>query len=186
MADYPTIWFLRHGQTEWNVEGRIQGRLDSPLTSNGIAQAQEQSRIMAPIIGDVLAQGGQVHVSPQGRAMHTARLALPEVTIRTEPRIAEIDSGSWEGCLKVDVASPGADLDIYTAAEGGEGYEAMRARVAAFLSDLTGPAVVISHGMLGQVLRGTVCGLDRPGMAALSNRQGCVYLLQDGAETVLV
>ncbi|WP_204114006.1 histidine phosphatase family protein [Shimia biformata] len=185
MRDLPPIWFLRHGQTEWNVEGRIQGRLDSPLTDEGLAQAHTQRDILAPHLTGFVASGGRAFVSPQGRAQHTARIALGGIDLITDPRIAEIDSGDWEGQLKRDVAAPGADLDIYTAAQGGEGYDGLVARVTSFLSDLTGPTIIVSHGMLGQVLRGTVCGLGRDGMARLSNHQGVVYLLENGRETLV-
>ena len=74
MPDYPEIFVLRHGQTEWNTVGRHQGRLDSPLTEIGREQALAQSRILANALagrGDV-----QAHCSPQGRAFDTAGIIL--------------------------------------------------------------------------------------------------------------
>ncbi|WP_368073708.1 hypothetical protein [Sulfitobacter sp. JL08] len=54
-----------------------------------------------------------------------------------------------------------------------------------FLADLTGPSVIVSHGLPGHVLRGVVTGLDRSGMGYSGNRQGCVYVLENGQEHVL-
>ena len=185
MARFPTIWFLRHGQTEWNLERRLQGHLDSPLTGLGQAQAQQQARIMKPVIDQVAAGPGGIFASPLGRAQHTARIALGGHPFQTDPRLSEIATGDWEGRLRDEVARGGGDLFVYAAAPGGEGFDALEARVAAFLADLQGPSIIVSHGLLGQVLRGLVCGLDRAGMDALSNLQSCVYLLENGEETVL-
>ena len=76
-------------------------------------------------------------------------------------------------------------LDIYEAAEGGVGIVAFHARIRSFLRDLDGPSVLVAHGLLGQVLRAEVRGIPIPEAGALSNRQGCVYLLENGTETVL-
>nr|WP_309502239.1 histidine phosphatase family protein [uncultured Roseovarius sp.] len=185
MPDYPDIWFLRHGETLWNREGRIQGRRDSDLTSRGRAQAAQQATIVAPIVPKVLAAGGAIHVSPLGRARATAEIAMPGLPYEINPDLAEVGTGAWEGCLKADLPQGGFDLDIYAAAPDGEGFDILQARVRRFLDSLDGPAIVVSHGLLGQVMRGLVCGLDRAGMAALPNRQGCVFLLRGGVETLL-
>ncbi|MEL7255139.1 MAG: histidine phosphatase family protein [Pseudomonadota bacterium] len=180
----PKIWFLRHGQTQWNKEQRLQGRLDSPLTELGLEQAAQQARIMAPILAerpDLVCR-----VSPQGRAAHTARIALGDRSFETDDRLAEVATGEWEGRLRGDLPTGGRnDLFLYTAAPGGEGFDALEARVQAVLDDLTGDTVIVSHGLLGKVLRGLVRGLSREEMGELSNKQGCVYVLDGGRETVL-
>ena len=180
--NYPDIWFLRHGQTEWNLVRRIQGGLDSPLTDLGVAQAGMQARLMAGVVPHVLAAGGGIHVSPLGRAQQTAHLALPGAAWRDDARLAKIDTGAWEGLLKTGLPEGPTELDTYTSAPGGEGWGGLEARVAAFLSDLDAPAIVVAHGMLGQVLRGQVLGLTRAELSRLSNGQGCVYALSKGVE----
>lgn len=185
MPGLPPIWFLRHGQTEWNLEGRLQGRKDSPLTGLGRAQAGHQARILSDMLEQVAQGPGGCFASPLGRAQETARIALAGRGFVTDPRLSEIAAGAWEGRLRAEVATGEGDLFLYAGAPGGEGLDALQARVAAFLADLTGPSVVVSHGLLGKVLRGQACGLDAEGMDRLSNLQGCVYLLENGAETVL-
>lgn len=185
MPGYPKIWFLRHGETEWNREGRLQGRKDSPLTDRGRAQARVQARIMRPVLDEVAAGPGGFFASPLGRARQTAEIALHGRPFTTDPRLAEIATGAWEGRLRAEVATGARDLFLYAGAPGGEGLEALQARVTDFLDDLPGPSVVVSHGLLGKVLRGCVQGLDAAGMDGLSNLQGCVYLLEDGRETLL-
>ncbi len=185
MVRYPKIWFLRHGQTEWNLENRIQGRLNSDLTELGKSHAAMQARLMAPVIPQVLAAGGRIFVSPQGRALQTARIALGDHPFATDERLAEIDTGEWEGRLREEACSGHKGLEAYCAAPGGEGYHGIEARARDFLEALTAPAILVSHGILGQVMRGITRGMGRAEMAELSNLQGVVYVLEKGRESVL-
>ncbi len=185
MIHIPKIWFLRHGQTEWNAIGRIQGRLNSNLTQKGRLDAQRQARLIAPFVKDVLAGSGGIFVSPQGRALETAQIALRGQSFAVDPRLAEINTGEWEGKFRADVAPQGTDIQAYTSAPGGEGLKALETRISRFLAELTGPSIIVSHGILGKVLRGQVCGLNRSETSALSNLQGCVYVLENGTEKIL-
>ena len=186
---FPKIWLLRHGQTHWNAEHRIQGQLESSLTPLGIAQARCQAELMRP----VLRPGLPCFVSPLGRAQQTADIALGGAPFETDPRLAEAYAGAFQGMTLAEVAeqypeihaSNPQNLDLFCNAPGGEGYESFHARILAFMRALDGPAVVVAHGLLGQVMRGIACGLTRAQMAALPNGQGCVYVLEDGQETVL-
>lgn len=189
MTTYPTIWLLRHGQTEWNAQQRIQGQLESPLTPLGITQAQHQATLMR----DILALDPDCYCSPLGRAQQTAKIALQGVPYKTDPRLAEVHAGLWQGLTRDEVnadwpelfqANP-QHLNLFCAAPDGEGFAAFQARIADFLQALGGPSVIVAHGLLGQVVRGLTCGLTRSDMAKLPNRQGCIYLLQDGRETLL-
>ena len=66
----PELYLLRHGETEWNVQGRLQGRLDSPLTERGQEQARRQAELLAAL------PPMAAWASPAGRAVATARIAL--------------------------------------------------------------------------------------------------------------
>ena len=167
---------------------RLQGQLDSPLTPQGRQEAARQAALIAPI----LAQNPAVIVSPLGRTLETAAIALGGRGFQTDERLMEIDAGAWQGMLRSEIfalrpewaATRPTALEIYDVAEGGEGLAAFKARIIAFLRDLTGPTVVVAHGLLGQVLRAHVCGLGITEAGQLSNIQGCVYVLEDGTETV--
>ncbi len=189
MKDYPKIWFLRHGQTEWNKAYRLQGQLDSPLTEQGIVDAERQATLIAP----VLAQQPDVYVSPLGRAVQTAKIVLGETPYRMDARLMEIHAGEWQGRLRAEILAgmngpeikTFSALDIYEAATGGEGLAAFQARIRSFLQDVTGPSVIVAHGLFGQVLRAEVCGLDMGAAGHLSNRQGCIYVLENGQESIM-
>ena len=189
MTGYPKIWFLRHGETEWNAERRIQGQLESRLTARGIGHAEAQARLMAPI----LRADPPCFVSPLGRAQHTAKIALGGRPFATDLRLAEAHAGEWQGRLSDDVrhAHQGtvdigtSALELFMSAPGGEGYASFRDRIASFLNELTEPTVVVAHGLWGQVMRGLVRGLTFAEMTRLTNDQACIYVLEQGRETVL-
>ena len=189
MADYPTIWFLRHGETEWNRSHRLQGQMNSPLTAQGIADAQSQRALMQPI----LAQSPEIFVSPLGRAQQTAEIVLEGAAFRTDPRLMEICAGTGEGrtrdAVLADhpelVARNATALEVYSALDGAESLADFRSRICEFLGDLRGPSVIIAHGLLGQVLRAEARGYPLEQAGLLCNRQGIVYVLENRIEQVL-
>jgi broad specificity phosphatase PhoE len=100
----PTIYYIRHGETDWNVTGRLHGRHDVPLNARGRAQANHCGNILR----DRFAQIGRHPAdfdyvsSPLGRACETMALArpplgLPPEGFRNDQRLAEICFGDWEG-----------------------------------------------------------------------------------------
>jgi len=105
MPDYPELYILRHGETAWNAEDRMQGGLNSPLTATGKGHAAAQAAILSQI--DLT--GFDAWCSPQGRAFETAAIAVARQVpyIRTDDRLREIEVGAWQGKvrseLKLDV-----------------------------------------------------------------------------------
>ena len=190
MTAYPDLYILRHGQTEWNAEHRIQGGLDSPLTRTGLAQAAAQQRIL----GGRDLTGYAAISSPQGRAARTAEIALEGLLgpIRYDARLSEIGVGEWQGLRRddlvidrvMDETEEGA-LDLYERAPGGEGFAALRRRCEAFLADLTGPAVLVTHGITSRMLRLVLLGRDISEIALLEGGQGNVFHLSGGVQTKL-
>lgn len=187
---YPELYVLRHGETEWNASGRMQGRLHSPLTLKGIDQAHKQRRILSGI--DLSAF--EVVSSPQTRALHTAVevFAQSAAQIRTDPRLCEIDAGAWQGRIRNELLIEGdpkmtvdGPLAFYEQAVGGEGFVALRLRCEAFLQSLEGPSVLITHGITSRMLRTVVLGLSMDAMEDLPGGQGVVFHLKDGAQSVL-
>ena len=121
------LYLLRHGETEWNREGRIQGSQDSPLTARGRAQATAQADILAREVPQMwqLAR----YCSPLRRARDTARIALDGLVPVIDRRLREVDFGAWEGLTPAErgardpqlVAGGAGDLDLCRSAPGGEG-----------------------------------------------------------------
>jgi glucosyl-3-phosphoglycerate phosphatase len=195
---WPEIFVLRHGETEWNAEGRMQGRLDSPLTEAGRAQARRQAQLLAQA-GVTLASHA-LWTSPQGRARVTGLIVRATLTarggtappMRSDPRLAEIGQGGWEGLTRAEVEArwPGSldDADpflVYDTAPEGEGFITLRSRVEAFLADLDRPAVLVTHGITSRFLRGVTLGMPTSALGELPGGQGVVHHIRDGVARVL-
>src|SRR5208282_3897341 len=101
----PMIYLIRHGQTVLNLEGRYQGRFDSPLTPLGIEQAEAVGRRVAEL---KTADGGdwRLEVSPLGRAQQTAGIASALAGLgeaRIDERLIEAGYGEFEGLSRPEV-----------------------------------------------------------------------------------
>lgn len=187
---FPPMYVLRHGQTTWNAEKRIQGSLDSPLTALGEAQARQQNAIL---VDRDLAKFDAL-TSPQGRALATAKIALSGLCERIEsnPSLAEIGVGVWEGMRRADLplaeslneTEDGA-LELYGKAPGGEGFEALYQRCNSFLCQLERPSILVTHGITSRMLRVILMGRDVGDIDLVDGGQGVVFYLKDGAQTKL-
>lgn len=179
---------LRHGQSEWNVQDRMQGRLDSPLTALGREQALRQGAILRRIGASDL----PVYCSPQGRAIETARLAIPETAPVLDHRLSEIDLGDWQGLTLEEIARGWPDLFHHGAsaewkfrAPGGETAADLKARVEDFLGAIAGPAVIVTHGVTSQLIRSSLMGRGLSAGPSLEERQGVVYRIASRQQDIL-
>ncbi|MEA2977922.1 MAG: hypothetical protein QOF19_3442 [Alphaproteobacteria bacterium] len=112
----PAIYYIRHGQTEWNAEHRLQGQRDIPLNDAGRAEARRSGEILRDILvreGRSLRDLDYVS-SPLVRASETMELVrialgLHPAAYCTDPRLAEISFGQWEGLTLADLKSGAAE-----------------------------------------------------------------------------
>lgn len=160
------LFLARHGQTEWNAQGRYQGSLDSPLTALGRAQARAAAETMR---GRGVAR---LLCSPLGRARHTADVVAEAVGIPVEvdAELAEIAIGRWEGLTReeVDERFPGErarrmrdeDRVSYRYA-GGESLAEIRERarsVTGRLDERT--TLIVAHSAINRVLVAALIGWE--------------------------
>lgn len=181
---YPDLYLIRHGQTLWNREGRIQGRLDSPLTELGRTQA----RMMADLVRDIPAYRVS---SPQGRALETAQILFGEHSFTTDARLAEIDTGAFTGQHINDLrrnypdAFLGSRLSWYDHTPDGEHFADLRARVATFLTSLRGTTIVVTHGITLRMIRSIAMGQDGKSLDELPVEQGAIHLVRARQHEIL-
>ncbi|MBV8962917.1 MAG: histidine phosphatase family protein [Hyphomicrobiales bacterium] len=186
-ANGGAIYLARHGETEWNAQGRFQGALDSPLTPRGRDQAERLGRILAEHLNPA---EPSMQVSPLGRARETASLLRRRFACAgpiIEPRLREVSLGSWDGLDMVEIhaewpeALEGATaFDWYFRSPDGDSYEQVCARLAAWLEERHETVIVVSHGLTGRLLRGLYLGLSRNESLALTVPQDAVFKLADG------
>jgi broad specificity phosphatase PhoE len=186
----PTIYYLRHGETDWNKTGRLQGTLDIPLNALGREQAVHAGRLL----GGLIARDGHGEdtlpyvASPLGRARITMELAreqlqLPPSGSGLDDRLREIGYGTWEGRTLAEAEAQDPELyarrllDKWTVgAPGGETYLDVQRRMQAWYDDLRLDTVVVAHGGTARALM-VALGFETPQSAAdLYIEQGVVYV----------
>nr|WP_210270337.1 histidine phosphatase family protein [Ensifer oleiphilus] len=153
------IYVIRHGQTDWNAESRLQGQKDIPLNDTGRQQATGNGLALAAILG-ADAQQFDFVASPLGRTRETMErlrraMGLDPTLYRTDDRLKEVSFGDWEGFtlpeLKRSVPERIAERrkvkwDFIPPGDDAESYEILSWRIAAWLKDVNGPTVCVSHG----------------------------------------
>jgi probable phosphoglycerate mutase len=191
----PVIYYIRHGETEWNAAGRFQGSQDIPLNDLGRKQAVRAGNILSDLLErDQLDASGLPFVaSPLGRARETMELLrgsldLPPDRYSIDDRLREIGYGHWEGLVLPEMRA--ADPELFATREndkwsvpppGGESYASVTIRMRDWYNSLKADTVTVAHGGTARALI-VALGVEAPESAAnLTIEQGVVYVFADGA-----
>jgi broad specificity phosphatase PhoE len=183
-----TLYFVRHGETDWNASQRYQGQTDIPLNDKGRAQAARNGRALAEYLGG-RAESLHFVASPLSRTVETMQiirhgLGLAGDMFTRDDRLKEQHFGAWEGIVWGDL--PKLDPEGFTARQadtwnwsprGGENYAALQARVEPWLDSLTRDTLTVAHGNVGRVVRGLVLRLDKQAVTKLEAPQDRVLKL---------
>ena len=186
-----TIYFIRHGQTDWNAVQRYQGQTDIPLNERGRTEAARNGRVLKDHFAGSTASIDYV-ASPLSRASETMRimrgvLDMPPDDFRRDDRLREQSYGHWEGQLWSEL--PRLDPEGFAARQvdkwgwqprGGESYAMLSDRIAGWLADVREDCVVASHGAVSRALRGLVLSLDRAAITDLEVPQDRIMVLRRG------
>jgi broad specificity phosphatase PhoE len=179
------LFLVRHGETEWNRQRRLQGRMDSALTEDGRAHAKAN--------GALLAREGVGHllVSPLGRARETAELIQAEVAVSFayEDRLVERHCGAWEGLTIDEIETRFPDqwaarnLDpFHHRPPGGENLPDMLERIAPLADRIRElpmrSLAIVSHGISGRVLLTHFLGLAPAAANKVRQPNDLVYRLE--------
>jgi len=188
LADGVTLYFIRHGQTEWNRLRRLQGQIDVPLNDIGRAQAAGNGRRLRDIRSDL--DSIDFVASPLSRTVETMELVreaagLPQAGYRTDARLKEVNYGHWEGCFLEELKRQDPveyqqrrDDKFNWRPRGGESYRDLTQRVAGWLAEIDRDSAVVSHGGVNRVLRGLVETLDLSEIPVLDVPQDRILVLR--------
>jgi probable phosphoglycerate mutase len=192
MISGPTVFYIRHGETDWNVAGRLQGRRDIELNARG----REQARHCGDVLRDLFARESRDPLSldylcsPLGRARETMELArdvmgLASDAYTIDEALAEISFGDWEGftIAQLHYRDPAGISQrehdkFHFLPPGGESYEMVMARMGRWYGTLTRDTVAVAHGGTARGLMAHL-GIAKPAAAPLIDiAQGVVYVFQ--------
>lgn len=187
-----TLYVVRHGETDWNAAGRLQGQTDIPLNDTGRGQATRngqrlRERFPDPTMLDFVA-------SPLSRAYETMQLlrdgmGLPRNSFATDDRLKEISYGvcegrTWPQLPPIDRAGVARSKDPYNwRPDGGESYADLTQRTADWLRDITRDTVVVTHGGITRTLRGLIVGIGPDKVPTLKVPQDRVLILKPASMT---
>lgn len=185
------IYLVRHGETEFNRQGRLQGRFDSSLTPKGVAQAEVIGRHLRTLVG--LPEGWIIESSPLGRTVRTAEIIKAETGISsdviTDHRLREVSMGSWDGLCREEIEErwpgamgPSTRLSWVDGCPDGETLQAAIERLAEWLGSLADKRnrIVVSHGISGSLIRGIYANLPHQEMLRLPVPQDSFFELRNG------
>lgn len=157
------LLLIRHGQTDWNLEGKYTGQADVPLNETGRAQAYEAAEFLKQVPIDAIVSSDLM------RALETAAIVAGssgcDVHIQTDPRLREIHQGVWQGMHFNEIkrrygaefsARKANPLDV--APPGGETVGEVRERVIDAIRSICkqypdGVVVIVAHGLALAIVR---------------------------------
>jgi probable phosphoglycerate mutase len=185
----PKIYFIRHGETDWNLEGRLQGQKDIPLNDVGRVQAEEAARKLQGLVPHV--EDLAYVASPMTRTRETMEilrktLGLHPECYRLDERLVELTFGVWEGMTWKEVrkAEPALaalreqDKWHYAPPGGGESYAMLVDRIRPILDDLTRDTVIVAHGGVARAFMAICCGVSSRQAASMDIWQGRVLVIE--------
>ena len=186
------IYLVRHGETEWNRDGRLQGQQNSSLTALGREQARQLGHLLSRLLGP---RQRLIKVSPLGRALETAaiiRQHVPGPEPIIDPRLQEMTLGRWEGLTRKEVneqcngvVGDDANAEWWFRAPGGESFDHFQERVRSWLAEQSGRVIAVSHGITTRMIRGEYLGLSSHERLSLPVPHGVIWRLRGGAvETI--
>lgn len=188
----PCIYFVRHGQTSWNAEERLQGQADTDLNDLGRTQAARNGALLRDLIPDP--SSFDYVSSPLRRTRDTMEiirreLGLDPVDYRTDARLMELHFGDWQGhtFAELEVLDPGCfarreerKWRYVPPGEGAESYAMLVERVRLVIEGFTRDTVCVAHGGILRSVIWLFGNLSEPECAALSIHQDKVLRYQDG------
>ena len=186
----PTLYFIRHGETEWNREHRLQGQHDIPLNARGRVQAARCGEVLRDLLereGKAAAEYSYVS-SPLGRARETmelmrAAMGLEPLAYRTDARLMEMSFGRWEGFTFAELQAREAAALAQRERDkwgfvlpGGESYAQLQVRVRAWYETVERDSVVAAHGGVCRALISHFKLAENEAASVGDIGQGCVYV----------
>ena len=190
----PVLYFVRHGETDFNIAHRLQGRYETSINARG----REQAKHCAGVLSDLFARAQRQPAdctyvsSPLKRARETmaivrATLGLDATAYAVDDRLQEISYGDWEGLTLPEISA--RDPKLLASRDqnkwdfrppGGESYRDVAARVAAWYATVTRDTVIAAHGGIARALLANFGILPEEEATYAEVLHGAVYIFAEG------
>ena len=184
--------FIRHGETDWNAEARLQGQKDIPINGRGRDQAAGAGRSVRDTFDPDTLKSIRFIASPLGRTRETMEIARAAMGLEPQPyemdeRLLELSFGRWEGLTWPEVKA----MDPWAARAreegkwhfqppGGESYAMLADRLRPWLATISGETLVVSHGGVARVLMVLIGGVSTQTAPVCDIHQGRVLIFEAG------
>ena len=190
MHPTPKLFFIRHGETDWNAVARLQGQQDIPLNRTGEKQAIHCGHLLKSLVNIDLSM--PFIASPMRRTVATMRLmreaaGLDPDLFTIDDRLKEISFGRWEGLTWKEVRrtdprqAAGREADKWGfVPPGGESYQMLLDRIALWYADIAEDSVIVAHGGVARALLVHIGGETTMAAPKLDIWQGRILLFEDG------
>jgi probable phosphoglycerate mutase len=191
------IYVIRHGQTDWNAERRLQGQRDIDINAVGREQARQNGKLLADILG---AEAGEFDfvASPLARTRETMEIirtamGLLRQDYRTDERLVEVSFGDWEGFTLKELKATQADRlaernvakwDFIPPGDDAESYEILSWRVGSWLQSVDRPTVCVTHGGVIRTLFRLIAGISKEEAAETDIPQDRILKIETDWNTI--
>lgn len=193
----PLVYFVRHGETDWNAEGRLQGQADTDISDLGRRQATRNGELLRDLIAQP--ETFDFVASPLRRTRETMErirraMGLDPLAYRTDERLKELHFGDWQGFTyaELEQSDPGSGVrrsrDKWNFVPPGahaESYQILLERVRPFVEGIRSPSVCVTHGGIIRVLFRLIEDVPERACARLSVPQDKVLKFENGSLTWL-
>jgi phosphoserine phosphatase len=177
---------VRHGETTWNVEGRYQGQIDTPLSERGWEQGKKVAQALSAIRIDA------IYATPLSRALETANLCASyhRLDVKIEERLIEINHGEWEGLLSHEVGERwGAELQLWRTKvigvqmPGGENIDEVRDRSMVALNHIVQlhqdqTVLIVAHDAVNKAILCSVLETDLSHFWQIKQDNCCMNVIE--------
>lgn len=186
------VYIVRHGQTAWNAEGRLQGQAETDITDLGRAQADANGAKLKALVPDP--EEFDFVASPMRRTRETMErirvaMGLEPQGYRVDRRLVEVSFGDWQGFtfVELEAMTPGATAvrsrdkwNFVPPGEGAESYQMLMERIVPVFEEFLQPTVCVTHGGVIRALFRHLTGLSMKEAARMPVPQDRVLRLKDG------
>ncbi len=187
----PLIYFVRHGETQWNAEGRLQGQAENDINDKGRQQADRNGERLRGLIPDPHAF--DFVASPMRRTRETMErvrtaMGLDPNAYRTDDRLVEVSFGDWQGFTFAELEAAEAGItkarkrnkwDFVPPGKDAESYQMLMERVRPWLDEVNRPTVCVTHGGVMRTIFRMIVSTQPKEAAALEIFQDRILRLQN-------